>query len=216
MDSFVFVLEIVSIVAFAISGVLVAMKKKMDLFGTITLGVVTSVGGGVIRDIILGRIPPAMFIQPIYAIVAFITATVFAIPSVRRFLVKNHTLYNKLLFLLDTLGLGIFTVVGINIAFSEFPDGSTFLAVFVGVVSGVGGGVIRDLFAGNIPSIFVKHIYAVASIVGALVAVLLWGIVGKFYAMLIGLAVIIIIRILSAHYHWNIPVSDADTLPEEE
>lgn len=214
-DLFVFILELVSVTAFAISGALVALKNKMDLFGTITMGVVTAVGGGVMRDILLGRIPPTMFIRPIYALVAVITSAVFVIPAVRKFLAKNYSVYNKLLFFLDTLGLGIFTVVGISIAFEEFPEGSMFLAAFVGVVTGVGGGVMRDVFSGTIPSIFVKHIYALASIAGALVSVMLWDFCGKYCSMLIGMAVIILIRVLSAHFRWNVRVRDTETFPDK-
>ena len=106
---------------------------------------------------------------------------------------------------MDSLGLGVFTVMGIwnTLAFS--PDRSTFLLVFVGVLTGVGGGILRDILAGNTPYILVKHIYACASLVGALSCALLWRRLPEYAAMLIAMSLVLIIRLLAAVFRWNLP-----------
>ena len=205
MDIFVTVLELIGTVAFAASGALTAMKKRMDLMGIIVLGLVTAVGGGILRDIILGATPPFAFRDPLCACVAVATSLLLFIPYFRRPLMRNQKIFDYTMFLMDSVGLGVFTAMGIWIAKDVSPDFRIFLLVFVGVITGVGGGVLRDVLAGETPYIFVKHIYACASIVGALVCALVWRWLPDYVAMLSGVTVVLVIRILSAHYHWNLP-----------
>ena len=205
MELFILVIELAGTMAFAASGAMTGMKKDMDIFGICILALTTAVGGGVIRDLILGNTPPNTFRSPIYATVAILTALVLFLPWVRRFLMRDQRLYDMSMLLLDTAGLGIFTVVGMRIAYSVIPSPTLFLLVFVGVVTGVGGGVIRDMMAGDTPYIFVKHIYACASLAGALICAALWNPAGEVVAMAVGMTVVIVIRLLSAHYHWNLP-----------
>lgn len=205
MDTFVLILELIGTVAFSISGAITGLKKNMDLFGVCILGLTTAVGGGIIRDLVLGNTPPNTFRDPIYATVALVTAVVVFLPRVRHLLMRDQRLYDLGLLWMDSLGLGIFTVVGIRIAFHQSAEPTLFLLVFVGVVTGVGGGLVRDMMAGDTPYIFVKHIYACASLVGALVSVAVWRLGGEVMAMLVGTAVVVLIRVLSAHYRWNLP-----------
>jgi len=204
MSVFVFAIEIIGTVAFAISGAMTGIKKNMDIFGVMTLGVVTAVGGGIIRDLILGITPPGMFARPVYAVVAMVCAVVVFIPAIRRLLVKNHRAYEFIMLLMDSLGLGFFTVVGIQTAYKVSSGYGIFLLIFVGVISGVGGGVLRDVLAGNTPYIFVKHIYACASIAGAAACTLLWNL-NSTYAIIAGAVLTVIIRFLAAHFRWRLP-----------
>ena len=205
MEPFILVIELAGTMAFAASGAMTGMKKNMDIFGICILSLTTAVGGGVIRDLILGNTPPNTFRNPIYATVAICTALVLFLPRVRRILMRDQRLYDLSMLLLDTAGLGIFTVVGIRIAYAAVPTPTLFLLVFVGVVTGVGGGVIRDMMAGDTPYIFVKHIYACASLAGALVCALCWERTGEVTAMTAGMIVVIVIRLLAARYRWNLP-----------
>lgn len=205
MDTFILILELVGTMAFAASGAMTGLRKNMDIFGVCILGLTTAVGGGVIRDVILGNTPPATFQDPIYAAVAVVTALVLFLPSVRRLLMWDQALFDLTLFLMDTAGLAIFTVMGIRVAWSCTASPGLFLSVFVGVVTGVGGGVVRDMMAGDTPYIFVKHVYASASLAGALLCALLWRLTGELPAMLAGGALVILIRGLSAHFRWNLP-----------
>ena len=205
MSTILLFLEVIGTLAFSASGAMTGLRKNMDIFGVCILGLTTAVGGGVIRDLILGNTPPATFRNPIYATVALITALVLFLPSLRRFLMRNTALFDRAMFWMDTAGLGIFTVVGIRTAYSHAPQPTLFLLIFVGVVTGVGGGVLRDIMAGDTPYIFVKHVYASASLAGALVCGLAWHHLGEMPSMLLGAGLTILIRALSAHFHWNLP-----------
>ncbi len=205
MQTFVFILEIIGTIAFAASGAMTALKKDMDLFGIAILGITTAVGGGALRDVILGKTPPTMFEKPIYAAVAAITSLVVFFPFVRRLFDKNQYLYDHIIRVMDALGLAIFTVMGIGAAKVVSDGHNLFLLVFVGVITGVGGGLIRDIMAGDTPYIFVKHVYASASIVGALACALLWESLGTVAAMFIGATLVFVIRMLAAHYKWSLP-----------
>ena len=200
----VFVLELIGTAAFAVSGAIVGIKKRMDLFGVIVLGVCTAVGGGIVRDLILGITPPAAFQSPGYALTAITVSALVFLPPVRRLLHWREKLYDTALLIFDAIGLGIFTVIGVQTAYIATGELNAFLAIFVGVVTGCGGGVLRDMFAGTPPYIFVKHFYATASIIGAVVCLLLWNI-GQMPAMLIGAAVTLTLRLLAAHYRWSLP-----------
>ena len=205
MDLFILIVELIGTMAFAASGAMTGIRKNMDIFGVCILALTTAVGGGVIRDLILGSTPPATFRDPIYATVAIVTALVLFLPRVRRLLMWDQALFDLSLFLMDTAGLAIFTVMGIRVAYAHVPQATLFLLAFVGVVTGVGGGVLRDIMAGDTPYIFVKHIYACASLVGALACGLAWHHLGEMGSMLLGGGLVVLIRCLSAHYRWNLP-----------
>lgn len=206
-DLIVFIMEIIGTVAFASSGAMLGIRKEMDLFGVCVLGVTTSVGGGMIRDLILGITPPGMFRSPVYTLVALgVSILMFVIVAVNHSWVKGKTglIYDRVMLFCDSLGLGIFTVVGINTAWKAAYD-QKFLLVFVGVLTGVGGGLLRDVMAQEKPYILTKHIYACASIAGALVCVFGAGFLGELGGMMAGAVVVILIRFLAAYYHWNLP-----------
>ena len=205
MEHLILCMELMGTLAFAASGALTGLRKNMDIFGICILALTTAVGGGVIRDLILGNTPPATFQNPIYATVALVTALVLFLPQVRHFLMRDARLFDLILFWMDAVGLGIFTVAGIRIAYAHIPRAGIFLLIFVGVVTGVGGGVLRDIMAGDTPYIFVRHVYASASLVGALLCGLLWHQLGELPSMLLGAGVIQLIRVLSHHYNWNLP-----------
>lgn len=205
MDTFIFIVNILGTVAFAASGAMIGLKKGMDIFGVCILGLTTATGGGIIRDLILGLTPPSAFQDPTCAMVALATSAVFFSSRVRRLLMHNPDHYNHLLFWMDTLGLGAFTVIGVELAFSQATRPTFFLLVFVGTLTGVGGGVLRDLLAQEVPYIFVKHIYACASLAGAVLCAGMWDHVDRMDAMTVGMASVVIIRCLAAHFHWNLP-----------
>ena len=161
-----------------------------------------------IRDIVLGIIPPNVFTNPVYALVATITScVVFLAFYWKRQLLEGHMrlTYDRVMLVMDSIGLGIFTVVGVNTGIRSGYMDNVFLLVFLGTITGVGGGLMRDMMAGVPPYIFVKHIYACASIVGAVVCVYMNRFVGNVEAMMVACFVIILIRYLAAHYRWNLP-----------
>ena len=203
-----FIMEMAGTIAFAASGAMVGVERNMDIFGVSVLGVATAVGGGMIRDVVLGVIPPAVFTNPVYALVSVLTSCiVFFIFYFKRELLEGHRreTYDKFMLVLDSVGLGIFTVVGVNAGIRQGYMDNAFLLVFLGTITGVGGGLLRDIMAGVPPYILVRHIYACASIVGAIVCVLLYRHFGAVASMVGASAVVVLIRYLAAHYRWNLP-----------
>ena len=202
------IIENVGLIAFAISGAVVAAKKDMDLFGINLMALVTATGGGLIRDIIIDRIPPVMFVNPSLTIITLITANIaFVIMYLKKPMPKGITpVYDKLLFWLDTLGLAAFTVDGAFAGiYSDYSD-NLFLVAFLGVITGIGGGLIRDVFADKIPYVLVKHVYAIACIAGAAVTVLLWKYTAnELVSSICGFATIVLLRFLAMHFEWNLP-----------
>ena len=201
----VFMLELIGTAAFAVSGAIVGIKNRMDLFGVIVLGVCTAVGGGIVRDVILGITPPATFHDPVYTLTAAAVSVLMFLPHVRARVGRHEPVFDRLLLVMDAVGLGVFTVVGVQCAYRQAEHDTLFLTVFVGLITGVGGGVLRDVLAGDTPYIFVKHVYASASLAGALACVVLWPLAGEMAAMLCGSALVVAVRILSAHFRWNLP-----------
>lgn len=166
----VFCMEVAGTIAFAASGAMVGIHRGMDIFGICVLGVVTSVGGGMTRDIILGNVPGAL-IDPVYVVVAlFTTLMVFSVFYFKRTLPRGRLgiFYERAMLVMDSIGLGIFTVVGVTTGIRYGYLDNTFLLTFLGTLTGVGGGLLRDMMAGVPPYIFVKHIYACASVAGAI------------------------------------------------
>ena len=206
-----YIMEIMGTIAVAASGAMVGIRKRMDIFGVCVLGFVTAVGGGMVRDVILGVIPPNVFRNPTYALIAVITSlTVFVVIYVKRDVMDGSfkVIYERTMLVMDTIGLAIFTVVGVNIGIQQGYLDKIFLLTFAGTITGVGGGLMRDVMAGQPPYIFVKHIYASASVVGSLVCVYMYRAFGAVASMIVSSAVILLIRYLAAHYHWNLPHID--------
>ena len=209
MNSLIMVIiENVGLIAFAISGAVVAAKKDMDLFGINLMALVTATGGGLLRDVIIDRIPPVMFVNPSLTIITLITANIaFVVMYLKKPMPKGITpVYDKLLFWLDTLGLAAFTVDGAFAGiYSEYSD-NLFLVAFLGVITGIGGGLIRDVLADKVPYVLVKHVYAIACIAGAAVTVLLWKYTqSEPISSVCGFSTIVLLRFLAMHFEWNLP-----------
>lgn len=205
MDTLILFFEVIGTISFAVSGAFTAIKKNMDIFGVVILGLTTAVGGGIIRDLILGITPPKTFQDPLYAVIAIVSSiVVFVLVYMKKLEYENHV-YELIMLVMDTIGLAAFTVVGMGVAYGQQTEYSSFLLIFVGVITGVGGGVMRDLFAGDRPYIFVKHVYACASIVGAVVCEIMSMAFSYTAGMVSGIIVIVTPRFLSAYFRWNLP-----------
>ena len=146
----VFCMELAGTIAFAASGAMVGINCGMDIFGVCVLGVVTAVGGGMTRDVILGNVPGALM-RPVYVSIAIVTAlVVFLVFYFKRNLLQGKVgvLYDRVMMVMDAVGLGIFTVVGVTTGISNGYLENTFLLTFLGTLTGVGGGLLRDMMAG--------------------------------------------------------------------
>ena len=201
-------IELIGILAFAISGALVGINKKMDLFGVLILSITTSTAGGLVRDLIIGHIPPSMFTDPRnVGISAGMALVVFIVVYFHRDLPHGIShIYEEILFLFDSLGLAAFTVDGVMIGVDAGFGDNIFLISFLGVITGVGGGILRDLFADQVPGIFQKHVYALACMAGSVLTAVLWNAWHvRVWSMLFGFGVVMMLRLLAAHYRWNLP-----------
>ena len=208
--SIFFIIEIIGTVAFASSGALVAIKQRLDLLGVVVLGVTTAVGGGMLRDILLGIVPPSLFMNPVYVYTAFLTAMVlFILVWLNQQILESRYIsaYEKMMNLFDAVGLGAFTVTGINTAGTAGYGEYHFLSIFLGVLTGVGGGILRDILAGQSPYILRKHVYASASIAGAVCYVCLNGWLSRDASMILSAILVVLIRLLATRYDWNLPTA---------
>lgn len=212
MELFMFILEMVGTIAFAISGAMIGLKQRMDIFGICVMGLVTACGGGLLRDLCMGQLPPVMFLDPVYALTAVIVSIIIFLPSVRRGLGKVSHAYDEIQRAADSAGLGVFTAAGVAAAIHAGYGDNFFFALFLGTITGVGGGVMRDVLASLPPYIFVKHIYACASMIGAALCILLWPVAGESLSMLCCCIVVFGIRLLAAKFRWSLPKAEEPTL----
>lgn len=203
-----YILEMVGTVSFAISGSMVAIKKRVDVFGVVVLGVMTALGGGIVRDILIGHLPPAMFSDYRYVLVAVITSVVvFIIAYIFRDLYqRSEKSVDAVNNIFDALGLGVFTVMGAKVAISSGFTVNGILVVCLAVVTGVGGGLIRDVMLMEIPFVLKKRIYAVASILGGTAYHLMYvHSVDTEIATAVSVLIVFSVRILATVFKLDLP-----------
>jgi len=209
MDGIILALEIIGTIAFAVSGAMVSINKRLDIFGVIFCAVVTALGGGVLRDMLIANLPPVMFREYIYVIVALVTALVTFVTArvIGKKYTENIEVIDKVDNIFDAIGLGVFTVVGINTAISKGYGDNAFFAVFLGMTTGCGGGIIRDVIVREVPFVLSKRIYAVASIGGGVVYYLMYVTAGlnEVVSVLTGIILIFAVRILASVFRWDLP-----------
>ena len=198
IDGFISILDYLGTIAFAVTGASKAIAHKADIFGILVLATVVGVSGGVTRDVIFGRFPIA-FSDPIYVGITVITGiTMFFLYS---YLKKRMNVW----LIFDAVGLGVFSIIGASIAYQIV--GLNFLPMlFGGIITAIGGGILRDVFVREIPIVFVKEVYAVASLIGIVIfySVLFYG--GDMQvASIIGIIAATGIRLLAMKYKWNLP-----------
>lgn len=196
-QTFLFLIEVVGTFAFAISGIRLAAYKQFDLFGAYTVGLVTAIGGGTLRDLLLDI--PVFWMQT-WSYLAVTGIALVVVILFRRILISM----NKTLFIFDTVGLALFVVIGIQKSIAA--DYPMWVAIVMGVITGSFGGVVRDILINEEPLFFRKDIYATACIAGGMVYWLsaALGLTDIICQSVCG-AVIIIVRMLAIHYNWSLP-----------
>ena len=203
-----FIAEIIGTIAFALSGTMVGLKYKLDIFGVLLLAVTTALGGGMVRDLLIGRIPPVMFRDYRYLLTA--VGVSLAVFLVARFARKRYAQFEeKLSFfnnIFDSIGLGAFVVVGIQAGIGAGYGDNGFFLAFLGVLTCIGGGILRDLFVARMPGVLHKHVYALPCILGACLYLLLTRMqVNDLISIPVVMAFVFVFRMLAAKYHWNLP-----------
>ena len=206
MGNTMFVLELIGAAAFAISGAMAAIKRKADIFGVVFLGVITALGGGVIRDVLIGQLPPKMFVSYAYLLASLLVSLiVFFDAYIRREkYFANKDKLSEINNIFDAVGLAVFTISGMNTAMGV--SGNVILILTLGVITGVGGGMLRDMMTNTMPKVLRKRVYAVASLIGGALYYVLHLIgVNDILSAVIGMVTIFVLRVLATVYKWNLP-----------
>lgn len=206
--------ELVGTVAFSVSGALTAIDRGLDAFGVLFIGCITATGGGILRDVLIGQTPPAIFLN-LYVLgaAALTSMIVFVIAYCKRktyHTVRDHIEAVNSIF--DAVGLAAFSVMGTEGAVAAGYGENAVLSVCIGMLTGVGGGILRDIMTDATPYVFRKHIYALASVAGSVIYYIgtRFGI-GTAISTFTAMAAVVAIRLLAAHFRWSLPRIKLDT-----
>ena len=207
MHIFFYLLETVGVIAFAVSGTLAAIDKETDVFGCIFLSLITCFGGGVMRDLLIDR-TPSIFTSYFHVACAFVTClTVFILAAIfKHRYIKNEWIVDRINNYFDAVGLGVFAVSGAKICIDSGFD-SAFVAISLGMITSIGGGMIRDLCLREMPFVLNKRIYAVASLTGAALYYLLkvYTNLPEYIPLLSGVLVVFLIRVAATVLELDMP-----------
>jgi uncharacterized membrane protein YeiH len=194
-------LDLLGVAVFALSGVLSAKTMKLDLFGVAVVAIITAIGGGTVRDLLLGRTPVFWMQDETYLLIALATAIISF------YILRHRDPESRILLTFDALGLAVFTVIGVDVARSVGV--SPLISVLMGVMTGTFGGIIRDLLFNRIPVVLHRDIYATAALIGALVDVLLTMLaLNPNLVIGLGVATTFSVRMLSVRHRWSLPTMD--------
>jgi len=198
------VFEVMGIVAFAISGALTGIQKKLDVFGVLVLAITTAIGGGVLRDVIIGNTPPLTFRDPTFLIIsAMATIGVF-------FTYRWLDRFKYTIQVVDAIGLGAFTATSANLAIQHNLD-SLFIVTTVAVITGIGGSVMRDVFVKEIPYVFRQEVYAITTIVGAMAFYYAQSYYSGNLPLYLCFCITTGLRLCCIKYGWNFPILGLDS-----
>jgi uncharacterized membrane protein YeiH len=224
VDIFLTIIQYVGAVSFTISATIYAIHKRADIIGALVFSLLTCFGGGVIRDIALGQLPPyilasqeAHYLAIVSIAVCLICYHLGFIKKIARFADRHQ--HSFLIEFTDSLGLASFVVSGLEVAV-KYDKASFVIMVFAGCITGVGGGILRDICSAEIPSVFKKHIYLIPVIIASVFFALTIDKIPEIVSLIITIAIIISIRMLAFKFKWNLPIPKAeekeDKNPTEE
>ncbi len=208
VSTILFITELIGTVAFAVSGALVAIDRSLDFFGVVFIGCITAVGGGILRDVILGQVPPRAFLNLYILLIAAVASTVvFVVAYLFR---SRYIEYRQKIEIInnvfDAIGLAAFAVMGTENAINAgFIDNAVF-CISLGTVTCIGGGMLRDMMTNATPYVLKKHIYALAAIAGSWLYLVLSRTEANHLAATVGaMAVVFVIRMLATYFRWSLP-----------
>ena len=205
MDIIWYMFDMIGTIAFAVSGALVGVARKMDIFGMAVLALATAIGGGIVRDVLLGYFPPNSLRNVVYVTVVLVVTVIVSLIYNSRY--RKHAMgpRSRASYLLaDALGLASFTVTGASAGFKLYPELPIFI-VLLGTITAVGGGIIRDMLAQRIPSVLKEDVYALPSIIGGIVYYLMVTSSWESAAVYGAFTVVLVIRLLAIKYNWSLP-----------
>ena len=208
MAEIIRIMEFIGTIAFALSGSLVAIGSGLDVFGVVFLACITAFGGGVVRDILLGITTPVIFndfgLFLVAAAVAILTFIIAYVLRIKFNLIRSKTEAVNNIF--DAIGLSAFVVIGSEAACINGFSNNSFFVVFCGMITGVGGGIFRDVLIHTTPYVLKKHIYAIAAIMGGITYYLLRKYTQNIQsASVLSMVLVFVIRMLATKYRWSLP-----------
>lgn len=197
-STFIIIIEVLGTISFAISGIRLAAAKNFDWFGAYVVGLITAIGGGTLRDVLIG-VPVFWMVSWLY--IAVTGLSLLTVIILRRALVGGM----RTLFIFDAIGLALFVVIGVEKTLAvDFP---MWVAIIMGIVTGSFGGVCRDILIGEVPMFFRKDIYATACLAGGIVYSLVWLLdVPQWIPQVLCAITVVGLRILAVKYNWSLPV----------
>lgn len=200
-----FIFEILGTVAFAVSGAAVGLSKKMDVFGIAVLSVATAVGGGMIRDVMAGIVPPFALRSSMGIALSLMTAAIISMGAKKYFHPFRRKKMMRVIYQMsDSLGLAAFAVTGALTAIESYPGYKYILPVMLSLITAVGGGILRDLLAQRVPVVLYADIYAVAAVLGGVVICVLRPVTGVETASWAGFFSVLFLRICAVRFGWNL------------
>lgn len=200
-----FIFETLGTIAFAFSGAMTGLSRRMDVFGVTVLAVMTGIGGGMLRDVLAGLTPPSALRSPDGLILSIATALVVSllyefVPISRR----SKKWITFLYAVSDTCGLAAFTVTGALTSLYAHPEEAYVMPVMLGLITAIGGGIIRDMMAQRVPLVLRTDVYALASIIGGIAVCLAWQHLSAAAASWIGFSIVLILRCAAILFHWQL------------
>ena len=208
MEIFSTVIEVIGIIAFSVSGSMVAIRRKTDLFGVMLLAILTSMGGGLLRDVIFSFTPPVIFSLKWYLLICVVVSVIVFLIARKysKTYLENETKIEHINDIFDALGLGIFAVMGTKVGIEHGFVNDAVITISCGVITCIGGGIIRDVLTMSIPFVLVKRIYAIAAIWGSGVYYVMYLFeINDGVAIVSGVLVTFILRLLAMIFKWNMP-----------
>lgn len=208
------IIEFIGVISFALSGTIIAIRKRTDFIGGLIFALLTCFGGGFIRDIVLG-ITPRILTSSEYTYMALVAIAISLICFHLSFVGKIGEFINKhkhdfIIEFTDAIGLSVFCVFGIDVAVEITGGANPILLIFCGCITGVGGGMLRDICSAEIPFILRKHIYLIPTLIGAVLYTFTYNKMPQVASILISIGVIITLRVLAIIFKWNLPKPKAE------
>ena len=220
LDIFLVIIQAVGAISFTVSATIYAIHKRADVIGALIFSLLTCFGGGVIRDLVLGNIPPSILVDKTLIVIALMSAVVCIvcyhlgfIKRVSRFADRHQ--HSFLIEFTDALGLASFLISGLEIARESGKTGFVIL-LFSGCITAVGGGILRDVCSATIPAVFRKHIYLIPVIIASVFFILTYKHMNEVLCIIITMAIVITIRMLAFGLKWNLPIPRCEDEAKEK
>lgn len=220
MEVFLIIIQCIGAISFTISATIYAIHKRADIIGAIVFSLLTCFGGGLIRDIAIGNALPSILSDKVLIATAILSMVVSIICYHLGFIKRvshfaDRHQHSFLIEFTDSLGLASYVISGLEIAREAGHDGFVVL-LFAGCITGVGGGILRDICSAEIPAVFRKHIYLIPVVIASVFFTLTYKHMSEVLCVIITMLIIIVIRMLAFKFKWNLPIPKTEEVPQQD